>query len=176
MNMANSKKRIYLSHESIEQRVAQLAHDIERNFAGEDVVLVGVLKGAYVFLADLSRRICIPHIIDFVRLASYGEGTVSSGTVKITKDIETPLKNKCVIIVEDIVDAGHSLEFLKDHLAKKHPRSISICVLLDKKARREVDIEVDYTGFIIDDLFVVGYGLDWNEQYRYLPDIYAVEQ
>jgi len=167
---------MFISHESIEQRIAELAHEIERNFTGEDVVVIGVLKGAYVFLADLSRRIRIPHVIDFVRLASYGAQTVSSGTVTITKDIETPLKNKSVIIVEDIVDAGYSLQFLKDHLAKKQPRSISTCVLLDKKARRKVDIAVDYTGFIIDDVFVVGYGLDWNEQYRYLPDIYAVEQ
>jgi len=118
----------------------------------------------------------VPHVVDFVRLASYGSGTVSSGKITITKDIETSIEGKDVVIVEDIIDTGITLDFLKDRLKKNNPNSLKICALLDKEERREVEVDVDYVGFIIEDKFIVGYGLDFDEKFRCLPDIYVIEE
>jgi len=151
-----------------------LADRISKDYDGRELVLVCILKGAFVFLSDLIRHLRIPAQVDFVRLASYGSGTKTCGKIEITKDIEIPLENKDVLIIEDIIDSGRTLQFLKDRLALLNPRSIRVCALLDKKARREVEMEADYLGTEVDDLFIVGYGIDFNEHYRHLPEIYYV--
>jgi len=163
-----------LSREQIDAIVQRLADQISSDYRGKDLILVCILKGAFMFLSDLIRHLHIPVKIDFLRLASYGAGMKTSGRIEITKDVELPLEGKDVLIIEDIVDSGRTLLFLKDRLALANPRSVRICALLDKKARREVEIEVDYPGREIDDVFVVGYGIDFNEDYRSLPEIHYV--
>ncbi len=163
-----------ITAEEITSIVKRLADRISRDYDGRDLVLVCILKGAFVFLSDLIRYLRIPVQVDFVRLASYGSGMKTCGKIEITKDVEIPLENKDVLIVEDIVDSGRTLQFLRDRLALLKPRSIKVCALLDKKARREVEMEADYLGTEVDDLFIVGYGIDFNEYYRYLPEIYYV--
>lgn len=138
-------------------------------------MLVGILKGSFVFLADLIRNLDVPVEVDFVRMASYGASMESSGKVKFTKDLEIPLGGRDVLVVEDIVDSGRTLKELLCELARRGPRSIRSCCLLDKRHRREVPLEIDYVGFVMDEGFVVGYGLDWAESYRHLPDICVVE-
>jgi hypoxanthine phosphoribosyltransferase len=162
------------SKERIASIVQGLADQISRDYSGRELVLVCILKGAFMFLADLVRYLKIPVKIDFVRLASYGSGMKSSGNIEITKDIELPIEGKDVIIVEDIIDSGYTLQFLKDRIALSAPRSVKVCALLDKKARREVAMEADYLGIDVDDVFIVGYGIDFNENYRYLPEIHYV--
>jgi len=171
----NMTTRILYSKEDIARRVEELAGTISREYEGRDVVFVGILKGAFIFLADLVRTIPIPHSIDFMRVASYGSETISSGKIRVTKDVETPLEGRDIVIVEDIIDTGITLVFLKEHLKKRNPNSVKVCALLDKKERREVEIEADYVGFTLDEGFIVGYGLDFNERYRSLPDIYVIE-
>lgn len=163
-----------LSRERIAAIVKGLADQISRDYGQREVVLVCILRGAFMFLADLIRHLQMPVQVDFVRLASYGAGMKTSGTIEITKDIETPIEGKDVLIVEDIVDSGRTLRFLKDRLVLANPRSVKICALLDKKARREVEVEVDYVGTEIEDVFIVGYGIDFNESYRNLPEIQYV--
>src|SRR4030066_1197869 len=163
-----------LSQEQIASIVQHLADQISKDYCGRELVLVCILKGAFMFLSDLIRHLQIPVKVDFVRLASYGSGMKSSGRIEITKDIETPIEGKDVLIIEDIIDSGRTLQFLKDRLALSNPHSVKICALLDKKARREVEIEADYLGKEIDDVFVVGYGIDFNETYSHLPEIYYV--
>lgn len=163
-----------LTAEEIASIVKNLADQISRDYVGRELILVCILKGAFMFLSDLIRHLRIPLKIDFVRLASYGAGMKSSGLVEISKDIEIPIEGKDVLIIEDIVDSGRTLQFLKERLALSNPRSIKICALLDKKARREVKVEADYLGKEIEDIFIVGYGIDFNEGYRNLPEIYHV--
>jgi len=163
-----------LTAEEIISIVKNLADQISRDYAGKELILVCILKGAFMFLSDLIRHLRIPVKIDFVRLASYGAGMKSSGLVEISKDIEIPIEGKDVLIIEDIVDSGRTLQFLKERLALSNPRSIKICALLDKKARREVKVEADYLGKEIEDIFILGYGIDFNEDYRNLPEIYYV--
>jgi hypoxanthine phosphoribosyltransferase len=151
-----------------------LADQISKDYNGRELVLVCILKGAFMFLSDLIRHLKIPVKIDFVRLASYGSGMNSSGNIEITKDIELPIEGKDVLIIEDIIDSGHTLQFLKDRIILSNPLSVKICALLDKKARREVEMKADYLGIEVDDVFIVGYGIDFNENYRYLPEIYYV--
>ena len=174
--MGEVKKEILISKPEIDDRVQRLADEISRDYEGKELVLIGILKGAFVFMADLIRCLRIPCEVDFVRLASYGAGTVSSGNIMITKDIETPIRGRDVIIVEDIVDTGLTLSFLVDKLKEREPESLKVCVLLDKKERRKVPFEAEYVGFDIPDRFVVGYGLDFNEMYRFLPDICVIEE
>lgn len=171
----NMKKRVLYSQEIIRQRVQELADILSREYEGKDVVFVGVLKGAFIFLADLVRCMTIPHHIDFIRVASYGSGTVSSGKITITKDIEGSIEGKDVLIVEDIIDTGITLASLKGILDERKPKSLKICALVDKTARREVEIDADYVGFTMEDGFVVGYGLDCDEQFRSMPEIYVIE-
>ncbi|MBN2516787.1 MAG: hypoxanthine phosphoribosyltransferase [Deltaproteobacteria bacterium] len=173
--MTRTNKKVLYSKETIEKRVQEIAQTLSDDYRGRDVVLICILKGAFIFLADLSRHMAIPHMIDFMRVASYGSGTVSSGKITVTKDIETDIEGKDVVIVEDIIDTGITLAFLKNKLQEKTPRSLKICALLDKKARREVEIDADYVGFSMDEGFVVGYGLDFDEKFRSLPDIYVIE-
>lgn len=163
-----------LTAEEIASIVKSLADQISRDYVGRELILVCILKGAFMFLSDLIRHLRIPVKVDFVRLASYGAGMKSSGLVEISKDIEIPIEGKDVLIIEDIVDSGRTLQFLKERLALSNPRSIKICALLDKKARREVKVEADYLGKEIEDIFILGYGIDFNEDYRNLPEIYYV--
>ncbi|MFH1076707.1 MAG: hypoxanthine phosphoribosyltransferase [Pseudomonadota bacterium] len=160
-----------ISEQDIQEKVKSLADKISSDYNGKNLVLVGVLKGAFMFFADLVRQLSIPLTIDFVRLASYGGDTKSSGQIKITKDIEFDIKGLDVLIVEDIVDSGLTLSFLVEHLMRFQPGSVKICALIDKKERREKDIIVDYSGFFLKKGFLVGYGLDFNEEYRGLPEI-----
>jgi len=159
----------------IQEMVNRLAGRISRDFAGREILLVGILKGAFVFMADLARRIKVPVKMDFVRLASYGAGTVSSGKVRISKDLEIPVKGKDVLIVEDIIDTGVTLKYLFRRLKARKPRSLKTVALLDKPWRRKVRFSPDYVGFSIEDHFVVGYGLDCNEEYRNLAGIYVLK-
>ena len=162
------------SREQISSIVQHLADQISKDYKGRELVLACILKGAFMFLSDLVRQLRIPIQVDFVRLASYGSGMKTSGKIKITKDVEIPIEKKDVLIIEDIIDSGRTLQFLKDRLALLNPRSIKVCALLDKKARREVEMEADYLGIEVEDIFIVGYGIDFNENYRYLPEIYYV--
>jgi len=167
--------RPLISRDRISEVVARLGWAISRDYAGRNLVLVGVLKGAFVFLADLARTLSVPVKIDFVRIGSYGVRQESSGAITVTKEVEIPLRGLDVLIVEDIVDTGLSLAFLVDYLAAQQPSSLKICVLVDKKSRREVEVAVDYVGFEIEDGFIVGYGLDCAEEYRALPGLFVLE-
>ncbi len=173
---AVEEKRILYSKEIIDRRVKALAGTISRDLEGREVVLIGVLKGAFIFLADLARYLKIPHTVDFVRLASYGSGSVSSGNITFSKDIETDIEGKDVVIVEDIIDTGTSIAFLKERLEERHPRSIKVCALIDKKQRRKRAVTADYVGFALDEGFIVGYGLDFDEKFRCLPEIYVIKE
>ena len=164
------------SQREIEEAVSRLAEEISRDYQGKRPLLIGVLKGAFVFLADLVRHLSIPVEIDFVRLSSYGSQMETSGIVRMGKDIESDIEGRDVIIVEDIVDTGLSLRSLRDHLLARKPSSLRICALVDKKARRQVEIDVDYVGFEMEEGFIVGYGIDYDERYRQLPEIYVVQK
>ncbi|PLX89718.1 MAG: hypoxanthine phosphoribosyltransferase, partial [Desulfuromonas sp.] len=142
---------------------------------GAEILMVAVLKGSVLFTADLARAVRSPVLVDFMRVASYGAGTCTSGRIEIRKDLEMDIAGKDVLIVEDIIDSGLTLDALRQSLAARHPASLKICTLIDKKARREVSVPVDYVGFSLDDGFIVGYGLDLDERYRDLPDIHLVE-
>lgn len=163
---------ILIDQERLQARVAELAAEISRNYAAADnLLLVCVLKGAAIFLSDLSRQLAIPHAIDFMAISSYGASTKSSGIVRILMDLETSILARHVLIVEDIIDSGRTLDYITRNLRTRGPASLKICTLLDKKARREIPIAVDYVGFEISDEFVIGYGLDFAEFYRNLPFI-----
>ena len=167
---------VLFSKEKISARVAELAKVITSDFAGKDFSVLGVLKGAFVFMADLMRDIDAKVEVDFIRVASYHSGTRSSGNIKITKDIEIDISGRNVLVVEDILDSGFTMNFLKTWLEAKKPCSIKFCVLIDKQERREVPFTADYVGFTIPDGFVVGYGLDCNETFRNLPDIFIITE
>lgn len=169
--MAEIKTEILFSKEMISRRVGELAGQISRDYDGRELLVVGILKGAFIFMADLIRGISVPCRVDFVRLASYGSSSKSSGEVRITKDLETPIAGRDVLIVEDIVDTGLTLSCLVKVLREREPASLRVCAFLDKKERRQVPFEADYVGFAIPDRFVVGYGLDFNENFRFLPDV-----
>lgn len=163
---------ILIDRERIQARVAELAAEISHDYAGVgDVLLVCVLKGAVMFLADLSRQLAIPHAIDFMAISSYGASTESSGIVRILMDLETSIVDRHVLVVEDIIDSGRTLDYIIRNLSTRSPASLKICTLLDKKERRVLPIPVDYVGFEIPDEFVIGYGLDFVELYRNLPFI-----
>ena len=166
---------VMFSQEEIEAKVIELAKQIEKDYKGQDLLLVGILKGASVFVADLMRKIDLNVNIDFMSVSSYGSGTISSGTVKILKDLDVDIKDKNVLIVEDIIDSGITLRNLYDTLMTREPRSLKLCTLLNKPARKKVDVDVDYVGFVIEDKFIVGYGIDYDEKYRNLPYIAIVE-
>ena len=167
--------KILFTQEQIWRRAEELGQEITEDYAGEKVVLIGTLKGAVPFMADLMKNISLDVEIDFVAASSYGSGTESSGEVILKHDITLDLKGKHVILVEDIIDTGNTIKALKAYLQKRGPKSVSICTLLDKPARRRVDVKGDYIGFVVDDLFIVGYGLDYNQKYRNLPYVGVVE-
>ncbi len=162
---------VFYSEEQLKTKVAELGAAITRDYQGKSPVLVSVLRGSYIFMADLTRAIDLPCTVDFMSVSSYGTGTTSSGQVKILKDLSEPIEGKDLIIVEDILDSGNTLFYLRDVLAARKPASIAICTLLDKPERRTKPIQADYSGFEVPDAFVVGYGLDYAEKYRNLPYI-----
>lgn len=166
---------ILFTEEQLRQRAAELGQQIAKDYEGEAIYLIGTLRGAVVWMADMMKSIPNDMEIDFMMASSYGSGTTSSGVVKIKKDLEGDIYNKHVIIVEDIVDTGTTLKRLKEYLADRNPKSIKICTMLDKPSRRTADIQADYVGFEIENLFVIGYGLDYDQKYRNLPYISYLE-
>ncbi len=165
---------ILLSRYEVEQRVRELAAEITKDYHGRVLHLVGILKGAWVFMADLIRHIEIDVTVDFLGITSYGSGVQSSGEVKITKDLDTSIEGREVLIVEDILDTGRTLKYLEEVLSVHKPRSLRVVTLLNKRSRRILPVHADYVGFEIADVFVVGYGLDFNQKYRQLPDIHVL--
>ncbi len=163
------------SADVIARRVEELGVEIAEDYAGKNPLLVGVLKGAWVFMADLSRAITIPHQCDFIQVSSYGSGTESTGEVRFLTDISTPIAKRHVILVEDIVDTGLTLSNLVNRLKERNPASVAICSLLDKPERRKTSVHIDYLGFVIPNKFVIGYGVDWDEKFRHLPYIGYLE-
>ena len=162
---------ILITEEQLRARVAELGAEITEDYKGEELFLIGILKGSVPFMADLMRKIELPLQIDFMSVSSYGGSTKSSGVVRILKDLDSDIKGKNVIIVEDIIDSGLTLVYLKEYLQSRGPRSLRICTILDKPSGRKVDIRGDYVGFNVDNKFIVGYGLDVNQKYRNLPYI-----
>ncbi len=160
-----------LSREQIGERVRQLGEEISRDYAGQEILVVGILKGAFVFCADLLRTLTIPARVDFMAVSSYGNATESSGVIRIIKDLDSSVEGRHVLLVEDIVDSGLTLRYLREYLGHQNPASLRVAVLLDKPSRRKTEVAVDYTGFTIPDEFIVGYGIDYAEQYRHLPYI-----
>jgi hypoxanthine phosphoribosyltransferase len=171
VSLHSDVEEILLDADTIAARVAELGAQLSADYADRNPVLLSVLKGAVVFLADLMRSMDVASSIDLMELSSYGAGTETSGQVRILKDLSKSIEGRDVIVVEDIIDTGLTLNYLLRYLAERHPSSISVCCLLDKPARRLADLEIDYRGFTIPDRFVVGYGLDYDERYRNLPYI-----
>lgn len=169
-----SEKKLVLSQAEITKKVQELGRTITEDYAGADLVLVGILSGAFIFMADLVRQIDLDLETDFVRVTSYRTGT-SPGEILFTKDIELDITGRDVLVIEDIIDTGLTLTYIRDYLAAFKPRSLKICALIDKKERRQVEVAADYLGFEIEKGFLVGYGLDYAEKYRNLPDIYHLE-
>jgi hypoxanthine phosphoribosyltransferase len=172
----NDIKKVLISKEEIEARVKEIGKQITEEFAGEEVVLVGVLKGSFIFMSDLARNIDLPVDIDFIIASSYSDGMETSGNVKIIKDINIDVKNKVVIMIEDIVDTGLTMNNLKEIFKVRRCKNFKICTLLDKKERRKVQIEADYIGFEVPNEFVVGYGLDYAGKYRNLPEVSVLKE
>lgn len=167
--------RVLLTEKEVDDRIQSIGDQISRDYAGRQVHLICVLKGGSFFMCELAKRITVPVSLDFMSVSSYGSATKSSGVVKIVKDLDESLKDKHVLVMEDIVDSGRTLSYLLEMLKDRGPASLRLCTLLDKPERRIVDIKVDYTGFQIPDEFVVGYGLDYDQRYRNLPYIGVVE-
>lgn len=165
------KVTVLLSEEEVDRRIKEIGEQISRDYEGKSVHLICVLRGGSFFMCELAKRITVPVSLDFMSVSSYGGDTKSSGVVRIVKDLDDPLKDKDVIVVEDIVDSGRTLSYLLEMLRDRKPRSLRLCTLLDKPERRVTDVKVDYTGFAIPDEFVVGYGLDYDQKYRNLPYI-----
>ena len=173
--MIHDIERILISEEALHEKVQELGRQISEDYAGRQVHLICVLKGGVFFMCELAKRITVPVSMDFMSVSSYGDGTASSGVVKIAKDLDESLEGKDVLIVEDIIDSGRTLSYLIQILEKRGPKSLKLCTLLDKPERRVKPVTVDYVGFNIPDEFVVGYGLDYAQKYRNLPYIGVVE-
>ena len=169
--MMNDKIRVLLSEEEVAKRIREIGDEISRDYEGRPLHLICILKGGVFFTCELSKRISLPLTLDFMSVSSYGAGTVSSGIVKIVKDLDEPIEGKDVLIVEDIIDSGNTLSKVREILSLREPKSLAICTLLDKPSRREVNVPVEYVGFAIPDEFVVGYGIDYAQRYRHLPYI-----
>jgi hypoxanthine phosphoribosyltransferase len=171
----NRQLKVVYSRQEIAAAVQRLASEITAEYAAKNPLVIGVLQGSVIFLADLTRQLDFPLETGFIQLSSYGSNTVSSGKIKITQALKTAVRGRDVLIVEDIVDTGRSMAFLLEYLAKKEPASMKICCLLDKPSRRQIEVPVDYRGFIVPDKFIVGYGMDYAEHCRNLPDICELE-
>jgi len=170
-----SQLKVLITRQEIDKAVARLAAEISRDYAGKKPLFIGVLKGSFVFMADLIRQLDLPVEIDFIRLSSYGAARETSGKVRVVQGIKTAIKGRDVLVIEDIVDSGITISFLLDYFSEKEPASLRLCALTNKPSRRMVPVSIDYLGFIVPDKFIVGYGLDINQQFRHLPDIYSVE-
>lgn len=169
--MLNDVESVLLSTEALAKRVKEIGAEITADYAGKEILMIGVLRGAVLFMADLARAIEVPVAIDFMAVSSYGSGTNSSGVVRILKDLDEDVAGKHVLVVEDIIDSGLTLNYLLENLKSRKPASIKLCTLLNKPERRKVQVKIDYNGFDVPDYFVVGYGLDYAEKYRNLPFI-----
>ncbi|MBW8350066.1 hypoxanthine phosphoribosyltransferase [Bacillus sp. IITD106] len=174
--MAYELNSIMLSAKEIKQRVKEIGEDIERDFQNEPIFIIVVLKGSFVFAADLIREMKGDIKVDFISVSSYNDQTETTGKVRLLKDLDANITDQNVVIVEDIIDSGLTLHFLRDHLMMHKPKQIKICTLLDKPERRKIDLPVDYVGFVIPDEFIVGYGIDFAEKYRNLPYIATVKE
>lgn len=176
MTMNNEVKgTVLLTQQQIWDRAVEVGAQITEDFKGEELILLCTLKGGVMWMADMMKTIALDTQIDFIQASSYGSGTVSSGKIKIKKDIELDIEGKNVLIIEDIIDTGNTLKHLKDYLLERNPKCVKICTLLDKPSRRVADVVGDYIGFEVDDLFVIGYGLDFDQKYRNLPYISYLE-
>jgi len=169
------KLSVLFTAEQIAAAVKRLASEIRRDYLDKNPVLIAVLKGSFVFLADLARQLNFPLQIEFAQLSSYGHGRESAGKIKVVKDVECDIRGRHVLVVEDIIDTGITAQFFLKHLMKKQPVSLKLCSLTDKPSRTQVKINIDYLGLTVPDRFIVGYGIDWDEKFRYLPDIRAIE-
>jgi hypoxanthine phosphoribosyltransferase len=169
------KLSILFTRDEIKTTINRLAAEIRRDYLGKHPILIAVLKGSFMFLADLIRRLDFPLEVEFVRLSSYGRRTKSSGKIKLVQGLSAKVKGRHVLVIEDIIDTGLTTHFVLDYLSKKKPASLKLCALTDKPTRRQVPVTIDYLGFTVPDKFVVGYGIDWDERFRYLPDIYVME-
>ncbi len=170
-----SQLKVLITRQEIDKAVARLAAEISRDYAGKKPLFIGVLKGSFVFMADLIRQLDLPVEIDFIRLSSYGAARETSGKVRVVQGIKTAIKGRDVLVIEDIVDSGITISFLLDYFSEKEPASLRLCALTNKPSRRMVPVSIDYLGFIVPSKFIVGYGLDINQQFRHLPNIYSVE-
>jgi hypoxanthine phosphoribosyltransferase len=173
---SEAEPKILFSRKEIAAAVERLAAEIKRDYQGKNPLLIGVLKGSFMFMADLVRLLGFPLEVDFIRLSSYGSGQESSGKIKVVQGFSMPVKGRDVLVIEDIVDTGLTVAFLLDYLRKKRPSSLKLCALADKSSRRRVPLTIDYLGFTVPNKFLVGYGLDYDEKYRHLPDICAIEE
>ncbi|QJW46186.1 hypoxanthine phosphoribosyltransferase [bacterium BFN5] len=169
--MINDVESVLISEEKLAARIKELGEQITADYAGKEILAIGVLRGAVLFMADLTRAIKVPVAIDFMAVSSYGAGTSSSGVVRILKDLDEDIEGKHVLIVEDIIDSGLTLSYLLDNIKSRRPASLKLCTLLNKPERRKAEVHIDYNGFTVPDYFVVGYGLDYAEKYRNLPFI-----
>jgi hypoxanthine phosphoribosyltransferase len=167
--------KVLISREEIKNTVARLAKEIKEDYHDTQPLLISVLKGSFVFMADLIRQLDLPVEIDFIKLSSYGAGMKGSGEVKVIQGLKTPIKGRDVLVIEDIVDTGLTISFLLNYLRKKKPASLKLCALTDKPSRRKASVSIDYLGFTLPDKFILGYGLDLNEKFRNLPDICVLE-
>lgn len=174
--MKNNVKEVLITYDEVQEKVKEIGKEITRDYQGKDLMLVGVLKGAFMFLGDLAKNIEIPLTIDFMAVSSYGHSTESSGIVRILKDLEGSIEGKDILLVEDIIDTGLTLNYLVNNLKSRGAASVKICTLLDKPERRLIDVEIAYKGFDIPDEFVVGYGIDFAEGYRNLSDICVLKE
>jgi len=174
--MEDIVKKVLISREEIEARVKELGEEITKDYAGEDILVVGILKGAVIFMSELVQRIKKPVEMDFMAVSSYGKSATSTGEVRIIKDLDNSVEGRNILIVEDIIDTGYTLQYLVDNLEKRGAKSVKICTFLDKIERRKVDIPVDYIGFEVPDEFIVGYGLDYAEMGRNFPYIAALKE
>jgi len=172
--VSQPQPKTLINRREIAEAVAKLACEINRDYQGKQPLLIGILKGSFVFMADLIRQLDLPLEVDFVKLSSYGAGKETSGKVRVVQGLKTPIKGRDVLVIEDIVDSGITISFLLDYLKKKAPASLKLCALLDKPARHRIPVSIDYLGFTVPDKFIVGYGIDFNEQFRYLPDICTI--
>jgi hypoxanthine phosphoribosyltransferase len=167
--------KLLIARDEIAKAVDRLAREIKRDYQDKQPLLLGVLKGSFVFMADLIRQLDLPLNLEFIKLSSYGTARESSGMVRLVQGLRTPIKDRNVLVVEDIVDTGTTTSFLLDYLRKRKPASLKLCALTDKPSRHRVPVSIDYLGFIVPDKFIVGYGIDFDEKFRNLPDIYALE-
>lgn len=171
----NKKEKILFSREEIDIRVKEMGKELSKQYKDRDLVIVSLLRGSFIFTADLARELSIPVEIEFMTTASYGNEEISSGVVKILQDVRGSLKGKDVLIVDDIIDTGHTLKKVIEHLEEKEPDSIKVCVMLDKPSRRQVELVPDYVGYEIPDVFIVGYGLNYGDYFRNIPYIFTFE-